>query len=112
MGVLLRNIVEKFARQAQKADVELQVNIPEHLPTLIGDGDRLAQVFTNLVDNALKFTPANGDVTLNAIQTGAEMEISITDTGIGIPKEALPRLFDRFDQVDPSRAGGDSAVRR
>ncbi len=57
MGALLRNIVEKFTRQAQNAGVDLQAGIPEHLPTLIGDGDRLAQVFTNLVENALKFTP-------------------------------------------------------
>ena len=57
ISALLRNIAEKFTRQAQQAGVDLQVNIPEHLPTLIGDGDRLAQVFTNLVDNALKFTP-------------------------------------------------------
>lgn len=112
IGLLLRNIAEKFMRQAQKAGVGLQVNIPERLPTLMGDGDRLAQVFTNLVDNALKFTPANGQVTLNAIQAGAEMEISIADTGIGIPKEALPRLFDRFYQVDPSRGGGVTAAGR
>jgi signal transduction histidine kinase len=106
IGALLRNILEKFTRQAQKAGVDLQVTIPEHLPTLIGDGDRLAQVFTNLVDNALKFTLPDGQVTLNAVNAGAEMEISITDTGIGVPNEALPRLFDRFYQVDPSRAGG------
>ena len=112
IGALLRNILEKFTRQAQKAGVDLQVTIPEHLPTLIGDGDRLAQVFTNLVDNALKFTPAHGQVTLNAVNTGTEMEISITDTGIGVPKEALPRLFDRFYQVDPSRAGGETAAGR
>jgi len=107
MDALLRNIVEKFMRQAQKSGVDLEVNIPEHLPALIGDGDRLAQVFTNLVDNALKFTPAHGQVTLHAVQAGTEMEISITDTGIGVPNEALPRLFDRFYQVDPSRAGGE-----
>jgi Signal transduction histidine kinase len=112
IGALLRNIVEKFKRQAQKAGVDLQVNIPEHLPTVIGDGDRLAQVFTNLVDNALKFTPMHGQVTLHAVHTGTEMEISITDTGIGVPNEALPRLFDRFYQVDPSRAGGETAAGR
>ena len=112
MGALLRNVLEKFMRQAQKADVGLQVNISESLPPLIGDGDRLAQVFTNLVDNALKFTPAGGQVTLSAVKAGAEMEISITDTGIGIPQEALPRLFDRFYQVDPSRAGGETASGR
>ena len=107
LDVLLRNILEKFPRLAQTTGVNLQLNIPEKLPVLIGDGDRLAQVFTNLVDNALKFTPANGSVTLQAVKVGTDMEISITDTGIGIPKEALPRLFDRFYQVDPSRAGGE-----
>ena len=112
IGALLRNIVEKFKRQAQKAGVDLQVNIPEHLPTLIGDGDRLAQVFTNVVDNALKFTPVHGQVTLHAVQAGTEVEISITDTGIGVPQAALPRLFDRFYQVDPSRAGGETAAGR
>lgn len=107
LGALLRGVIQKFAPQAQKAGVSLQLNIPEQLPALTGDGDRLAQVFTNLVDNALKFTPANGQVTLSAQNRGAEMEISITDTGSGVPPEALPHLFDRFYQVDRSRAGGE-----
>ena len=107
LGALLRGVVEKFTPQAQKAGVSLQLNIPDHLPALTGDGDRLAQVFTNLVDNALKFTPANGQVMLSADKAGAGMEISITDTGEGIPQEALPHLFDRFYQVDRSRAGGE-----
>lgn len=107
MGALLRTIIEKFTPQAQKAGVGLQLNISNPLPALVGDGDRLAQVFTNLVDNALKFTPAGGQITLSAVNAGVEMEISITDTGEGIPGEALPRLFDRFYQVDRSRAGGE-----
>ena len=107
IGVLLRGIVEKFTPQAQKAGVRLQVNIQNNLPLLIADGDRLAQVFTNLMDNALKFTPVNGQVTLSAVSFGDEMELSVTDTGIGVEAEALPRLFDRFYQVDASRAGGD-----
>jgi len=107
IGVLLRGIVEKFTPQAQKAGVRLQVNIQNNLPLLIADGDRLAQVFTNLMDNALKFTPVNGQVTLSAVSFGDEMELSVTDTGIGAEAETLPRLFDRFYQVDASRAGGD-----
>ena len=107
VGTLLRSIVEKFTPQAQKVGVRLQVDVPDALPPIRGDGDRLAQVFTNLVDNALKFTPARGQVTLSARNAGAEMELSITDTGSGVPEEALPRLFDRFYQVDPSRAGGE-----
>ncbi len=106
MKALLQNIVEKFSPQAQRAGIHLQLNLPEQLPSLTGDGDRLAQVFTNLVDNALKYTPANGEVILSAVNVGAEMEISLADSGIGVPKEAVPRLFDRFYQVDRSRAGG------
>ena len=112
LDVLLRSIVEKFMPQAQKASVKLQLKLPEHLPMLVGDGDRLAQVFTNLVDNALKFATSNGQVTLSAVSLGAEMEVSIADTGKGIPNEALPRLFDRFYQVDPARAGGETAAGR
>jgi signal transduction histidine kinase len=108
VGALLHGIAEKFTPQAQKAGVLLRVDVPDGLPPLMGDGDRLAQVFTNLVDNALKFTPANGEVTLSAKNVGAEMELSITDTGSGVPSEALPRLFDRFYQADSSRAGGES----
>jgi len=108
VDALLHGIVEKFTPQASKAGVNLQVTIQSGLPVLIADGDRLAQVFTNLVDNALKFTPANGQVTLSVKKAGAELELSVADTGIGVESEALSRLFDRFYQVDASRsrAGG------
>lgn len=104
---LLQSVVEKFIPQAQKAGVHIQADVSNDFPMVIGDGDRLAQVFVNLVDNALKFTPSNGKIALSAKKVGAEMELSITDTGSGIPTEALPRLFDRFYQADPSRAGGE-----
>jgi signal transduction histidine kinase len=104
---LLQNMIVKFTPQAEKANVTLQLNITTDLPPLVGDGDRLAQVFINLIDNALKFTPANGEVTLSARKVGAEMEISVADTGLGVPNGALPYLFDRFYQADPSRAGGE-----
>ena len=107
-GALLRGIAEKFSLQAQKANVNLRVDASDDLPALLGDGDRLAQVFTNLVDNALKFTPANGQVTLSAKPAGGWMEFEVADSGIGVENEALPRLFDRFYQVDPSRARDNS----
>ncbi len=107
VGLLLWSVSEKFTPQAQKAGVYLQVVAPQHLPLLMGDADRLVQVLANLVDNALKFTPRHGEVTLAAENAGEEVRISITDSGIGIPNETLPRLFDRFYQVDPSRAGGE-----
>ncbi len=106
-GTLLRGIVEKFSLQAQKAEVNLRVDVAEGLPSWMGDGDRLAQVFTNLVDNALKFTPAGGTVTLSARADGAWMNFEVADTGIGVESEAMSRLFDRFYQADSSRAGGE-----
>jgi signal transduction histidine kinase len=107
IDALLRNIVEKFMPQARKARVRLQWNGSEPFPLLRGDGDRLAQVFSNLVDNALKFTPAGGQVTLSAAEVGDELEITVTDTGVGVPRQALPRLTDRFYQADPARPGGE-----
>jgi two-component system, OmpR family, sensor kinase len=104
---LLRNIIDKFTPLAQKMGIQLELNVPVELPALIGDGDRLAQVFTNLVDNALKFTLPGGKVTLSAVSARTEMELCVSDTGAGIPQEALPHLFDRFYQVDASRTGGE-----
>jgi two-component system sensor histidine kinase ResE len=112
IGVLLRNIVDKFTPQAQKTGIRLGLHLPEQLPAVVGDGDRLAQVFTNLVDNALKFTPEGGQVTIGAVITEQGLDITIMDTGVGIPKEAQPHLFERFYQVDPARAGGETAARR
>jgi two-component system sensor histidine kinase ResE len=108
VGALLRGIIERFSLQAQKANVDLRVMVPENVPALVADGDRLAQVFTNLVDNALKFTPANGQVTLSARIDGAWIEFEVADSGVGVGSEALPRLFDRFYQADPARAGGEN----
>jgi signal transduction histidine kinase len=76
------------------------------LPTITGDGDRLAQVFTNLVDNALKNTPSGGQIKLRAVQSGSEIQVDVADTGAGIPPEALSHIFERFYQADPSRPGG------
>jgi signal transduction histidine kinase len=108
VGALLRGVVERFSPQAQKIGVELRVNISDDLPSIIADGDRLAQVFTNLVDNALKFTPAEGHITLSAKKAGAEIEMSVADTGTGVAGEALLHLFDRFYQADSSRAGSEN----
>lgn len=103
---LLNNVVEKFSLQASAAGVSLKVQA-DALPEIIGDGDRLAQVFTNLVDNALKYTPPSGQVSLQARQIADCVEIAVTDTGTGIPPTALPHIFDRFYQADPTRKGGE-----
>jgi two-component system sensor histidine kinase ResE len=106
MRALLNNILEKFDLQAQKKGVSLIVDAHPGTPTLNADGDRLAQVFTNLVDNAIRHTPYGGQVTMQAQVTKNEMEVRVADTGVGMPADMLPFIYDRFYQADSSRSGG------
>lgn len=105
LSALLHNIAEKLAPQARSGNLEIRVETTD-VPMIIGDGDRLAQVFTNLVDNALKFTPAGGVITLRAAPSGSNIQVEVEDTGEGIPPEALSNIFNRFYQADLSRSGG------
>ncbi len=105
LNALLELVLDKFTPQAALAQVTLHPKITQ-LPLVIGDSDRLAQVFTNLMDNAIKFTPAGGAVTLQADPIGDQVRIAVKDTGPGIPENKLSRIFERFYQLDQSRRGG------
>jgi signal transduction histidine kinase len=105
LSALLRAAVVKFSPQAQQAQVNLTCEFPE-LPTMTGDGDRLSQVFTNLVDNALKFTPPGGKVQVKAFARDGWAQIEVSDSGKGIPPEDRERIFERFFQMDKSRRKG------
>jgi two-component system, OmpR family, sensor kinase len=105
LDLLLRSVVEKFNPQVGAAQINLTCQA-ESLPTLTGDGDRLAQVFTNLVDNAIKYTPPGGSVTVRAVQVEHSAEITVIDSGKGIAAKDQARIFDRFYQVDKARKGG------
>ncbi|HSI47905.1 MAG TPA: response regulator [Ideonella sp.] len=91
------------AAQGKALNIVLQLDRGQPMDVL-GDAARLAQIVTNLVTNALKFTPPGGSVTLATRATQSHVELSVTDTGQGISAEFLPRLFDRFSQADGSAA--------
>ena len=105
LGVLLHAITEKLLPQAHGSGVSIQV-LSDGVPPILGDGDRLAQVFTNLMDNALKFTSSGGSVTVTVFPVGSSVQVDVSDTGAGIPAASLPHIFERFYQADPSRTGG------
>jgi two-component system OmpR family sensor kinase len=105
LKALMHSVQEKFNLLARDKGIQLLADCPENLPVVVGDGDRLAQVLTNLVDNALKHTPAGGQVAMKARPSTDEIVIHVADTGAGIPSEALPNIFDRFYQADISRPG-------
>ncbi len=79
-------------------------DLPEGLPPALGDEERLGQAFVNLLDNAIKYTPDHGTITVAAAFDGRMVEVSIADTGIGIPPQDIPRVFERFYRVDKARS--------
>jgi two-component system phosphate regulon sensor histidine kinase PhoR len=91
--------------RAARSRVGLTSDTPEDLPAAFADRDRLAQILINLVDNAVKYTPAGGAVTVTARAAGSGMaEVTVADTGIGIPPADLPRITERFYRVDKARS--------
>ena len=96
-------------RERDKA-IDLSLDIP-NTPLVLGDHDRLVQVFTNLADNALTYTPAGGRVVLAVRQVNDTVEGVVSDTGPGIPEEELPRVFERFYRLEKSRARGEDGRR-
>jgi len=102
MDDILSNLAERLTLKAKEKGVLLNAELMP-LPPIAGDADRLVQVFTNLVDNAIKHTPEGGSVILRATLQDFGVLVRIIDTGEGIPPEDLPHVFDRFYQVDKSR---------
>ncbi|MEO7003645.1 MAG: HAMP domain-containing sensor histidine kinase, partial [Ktedonobacterales bacterium] len=99
LAPVIRETVEELELFADDAGVRLEVDLPLSLPLVLADGPRIAQVARNLVTNAVKFTPAGGRVMVSASATHDAVLLRVADTGVGIPAEHLPKIFDRFYQV-------------
>jgi len=94
----------KMNISAKQKNQILEFNGDIDIPVIIGDKDRIEQVIVNILSNAIKYTPENGKIELGIASEKDKVIISVIDTGIGIPKEDLPRLFERFYRVDKARS--------
>ena len=109
---VIRQAVETSQPLLDALQHNLTIDLPSHEVVLEADVVRLTQVFANLLNNSAKYTPRGGRISIEGRHRGTEVSVSITDNGIGIPKEMLPKVFDMFVQVDKSleRAQGGLGI--
>jgi PAS domain S-box-containing protein len=91
--------IEEIRPQADEKSIRLDLTAPESVPTIFGDEARMGQVFTNLIGNAIKFTPNNGEVSIKVRVDGSLLHVEVIDTGPGIPAEERQKVFDKFYQL-------------
>jgi len=105
VGEVVDQVLPIFEGRAQDKNLKIDKNLPERLSMIHADRDRVAQVLLNVIDNAVKFTPDGGIVTIKAYEEGRDsVVIQVVDTGVGIPKSEIPRLGERFYRVDKTRS--------
>jgi len=99
------SVVTIISPRASGGQVKVEARLPVDLPEVLADRDRLSQILINLVDNAVKYTPKGGQVTVEGrVDPAGMVEVTVRDTGVGIPKADLPRLTERFYRVDKARS--------
>lgn len=102
---LLTDLMEAFQPQAHRKSIIMDVRSMENIPKVRADRDKLYEVLANLLENAIKFTPAGGSVHIGAqVVDHRHIKMNVSDTGCGISEEHLPRIFDKFYRVQPDSA--------
>ncbi|MEO8355035.1 MAG: ATP-binding protein [Chloroflexota bacterium] len=107
---LLDSASKRMKLQAERAGIHLRVQCDDGLPQVKIDLQRLEQVLVNLIHNAVKFTPAGGEIVLFAEAGNGSVQFAVQDTGMGVPADDVPRIFERFYRVDKSRTGSGTGL--
>ena len=107
---LLQPAYERMILQAERAALELHLDCQPELPAVFADPDRITQVLINLVHNAIKFTQPGGKIILSAYQDKDHIVFFVKDTGVGIARKDLGRIFERFFKADRARSGGGTGL--
>lgn len=100
----MRSIMNILGPQISDKKLHVEFVYPYHLPRIHADEDLLGQVLINLLDNAIKYTPPYGKIIIRCRRRDSRIVITFTDTGVGIPRESIPRVFERFYRVDKARS--------
>lgn len=103
IGQIVQEQAQRLLPLAREGGIELRCAVHDPCESA-GDADKLAQVFSNLIDNGIKYTPRGGSVVIDVRRSGRRAVITVSDTGVGIPKEDLEHIFDRFYRVDKARS--------
>jgi two-component system phosphate regulon sensor histidine kinase PhoR len=101
---LFNNVICDWKEKLAVKNLKVAIDLSSETLTLRADGTRLEEVLHNLLDNAMKFSHENGHIQLRAARRGPDIVLSVTDKGLGISKEHLPRIFERFYRVDKARS--------
>jgi two-component system phosphate regulon sensor histidine kinase PhoR len=104
LPAFIQGVCEDWKAKMKKKQIRLSIDVPPNLPPLAADPMRLEQVFNNLLENALKYTEANGEIRILAAERTGGLELRVEDTGIGIPPADLPHIFERFYRADKARS--------
>jgi two-component system phosphate regulon sensor histidine kinase PhoR len=99
-----RSVMNMLGPQISEKKLQVELIYNPDLPMIFGDGNLINQVLINLLDNAIKYTPRGGKITIRCKQQETRMLFTVSDTGIGIPQESIPRVFERFYRVDKARS--------
>jgi signal transduction histidine kinase len=110
LSPLVDRVIAELGVARPDGSLEVRNEVPADLPPVEADRERIHQVLFNLLDNAVRFTPAGGQVKVLAVRENGSWEVSVVDTGPGIPKEHIPLVFERFYRVDPSRSRNDGGT--
>ena len=110
MEELLEPVLDRMNQLAVKAGLVVSLELPNSLPEIQVDVDRIQQAVINLLHNAIKFTPAGGKIEVVASEKQGKVQIEIRDTGVGIAEQDLPRIFERFYKADRARSGGGTGL--
>jgi signal transduction histidine kinase len=112
LGLLVDRVIKEVevARPDRARDLAVHNEVPADLPPVKADRERIHQVLFNLLENAVRFTPPGGMVTVRAARDNGDWAVSVEDTGPGIPNEHIPLVFERFYRVDPSRSRDDGGT--